>query len=728
VTGLELATSRKTNMQQKVTSQIGTTQISIDTGKIAKLADGAVIVSCGDTMILASAVSATAIREGQDFFPLTVDYREKAAAAGKFPGGYFKREGRPTEKETLTSRMIDRPLRPLFPQGYFYDTQIISILLSADGQNDPDILALNGASAALCVSDIPFAGPVGAVRVGRVNGQFVANPTHSEREQSDLDLVYVGTENDVIMIEGAANEVPEPEFVQALEFAHAHAREMIRIQKQLAEQIGKPKREMPLLQVKPELLEVAYQVAGDRIEGALYTEGKVARAKAIDGLREEVKTSILEKYPEADAFSISQAFDYIQKKAFRISILEKKKRVDGRGYTDLRPINCEVGVLPRAHGSAIFQRGETQALTLATLAPIEEAQMIDAYGGGEQSKRFILHYNFPPFSVGETGRTGAPGRREIGHGALAERSLEPLVPSENDFRYAIRVSSEIMESNGSTSMASVCGGMLALMDAGVPMKGTVAGISVGLVTEHGEDRQLNRYELLTDIIGSEDHFGDMDFKVCGTDAGITGYQLDLKLPGISHKILGEAILRAKEARTKILEIMRRAIDKPRPELSRYAPRIETIKINPDKIGALIGPGGKTIKGIVAETGAEINIEDDGSVHIYATSGESMARAKEIIGGMTREIEIGTTYQGRVVSTKEFGAFVEVFPGKEGLVHISELADFRVKRTEDVAKVGDIIWVKCIGIDDKGRVKLSRKAALKERAEAETGQRQEDTTR
>jgi polyribonucleotide nucleotidyltransferase len=709
-------------MQQKVTAQIGTTHISIDTGKIAKLADGAVIVSCGDTMVLVSAVSATAIKEGQDYFPLTVDYREKAAAAGKFPGGYFKREGRPTEKETLTSRMIDRPLRPLFPQGYFYDTQIISILLSADGQNDPDILAINGASAALCVSDIPFGGPVGAVRVGRVNGQFVANPTHSEREQSDLDLVYVGTENDIIMIEGAANEVPEGDFVQALEFAHAHAREMIRIQKQLAEQIGKPKREMPLLHVKPELLEIAYQVAGDRVESALYTEGKVARAKAIDALREEVKMSILEKYPETDAFSISQAFDHVQKKAFRISILDKKKRVDGRSYADLRPISCEVGVLPRAHGSAVFQRGETQALALATLAPIEEAQMIDAYGGGEQSKRFILHYNFPPFSVGETGRTGAPGRREIGHGALAERSLEPVVPSENNFRYAIRVSSEIMESNGSTSMASVCGGMLALMDAGVPMKGTVAGISVGLVTEHGEDRQLKRYELLTDIIGSEDHFGDMDFKVCGTDAGITGYQLDLKLPGISHKILGEAILRAKEARTKILEIMRSAIDKPRPELSKYAPRIETIKINPDKIGALIGPGGKTIKGIVAETGAEINIEDDGSVHIYATSGESMARAKEIIAGMTREIEIGQTYQGRVVSTKEFGAFVEVFPGKEGLVHISELADFRVKRTEDVAKVGDIIWVKCIGIDDKGRVKLSRKAALKERAEAETGER------
>jgi polyribonucleotide nucleotidyltransferase len=708
-------------MQQKVTAQIGATQISIETGKIAKLADGAVVVSCGDTMVLASAVSATTIKEGQDYFPLTVDYREKAAAVGKFPGGYFKREGRPSEKETLTSRMIDRPLRPLFPQGYFYDTQVISILLSADGQNDPDMLAINGASAALCVSDIPFAGPIGAVRVGRVNGQFVANPTHTEREQSDLDLVYVGTEDDVIMIEGAANEIPEDDFVKALEFAHGHAREMIRAQKELASQVAKPKREMPLLQVNQELLEIAYQVASDRIEGALYTEGKVARSKAIDALREEVKTAIVEKHPETDKFAISQAFDYVQKKAFRRSILEKQKRMDGRGYQDLRQITCEVGVLPRAHGSAIFQRGETQALALATLAPIEEAQNIDAYGGGVQSKRFILHYNFPPFSVGETGRTGGASRREIGHGALAERSLEPIIPSENDFRYAIRISSEVMESNGSTSMASVCGGMLALMDAGVPVKGTVAGISVGLVTETDDKGQLKRYELLTDIIGSEDHFGDMDFKLCGTDNGVTGFQLDLKLRGVSHKIMAEAIGRAKEARTKILGIMRSAIDKPRTELSKYAPRIETIKINPEKIGALIGPGGKTIKGIVAETGAEINIEDDGSVHIYATSGESMARAKEIIGGMTREIEIGQTYQGRVVSVKEFGAFVEVFPGRDGLVHISELADFRVKRTEDVANIGDMIWVKCIGIDDKGRVKLSRKAALKERAEAETGQ-------
>jgi polyribonucleotide nucleotidyltransferase len=707
-------------MQHKVTAQIGSTQINIETGKIAKLADGSVIVSCGETIVLTSAVSATSLKEGQDWFPLTVDYREKAAAVGKFPGGYFKREGRPSEKETLTSRMTDRPLRPLFPAGYLYDTQIISILLSADGENDPDILAINGASAALCVSDIPFNGPIGAVRIGRVNGEFVANPTHAEREQSDLDLVYVGTENDIIMIEGAADELPEDEFIKSLEFAHGHAREMIRIQKELAAQVGKAKREMPLIEVQPEILEIADRVAGDRIEAALYTEGKVARSKAVNGLRDEVKEAVIEKFPEADKFAINQAFDYVQKKSFRRNILDKQKRVDGRGYDDLRKITCEVGVLPRAHGSAIFQRGETQAMALATLAPIEEAQNIDAYGGGETSKRFLLHYNFPPFSVGETGRFGGASRREIGHGALAERSVEPVVPNEEDFRYAIRITSEVMESNGSTSMASVCSGMLALMDAGVPIKTPVAGISVGLVTENDESGNLKRYNLLTDIIGSEDHFGDMDFKLCGTRDGVTGFQLDLKLPGVSHKILGEAIHRAKDARTKILDSMAEALDKPRESLSKYAPRIETIKINPEKIGALIGPGGKTIKGIVAETGAEINIEDDGSVHIYATSGESMARAKEIIGGMTREIEVGQTYHGRVVSIKEFGAFVEVFPGKDGLVHISELADFRVNRTEDVAKIGEMIWVKCIGIDDKGRVKLSRKAALKERGEIETG--------
>src|SRR5467141_2006570 len=707
-------------MQQKVTAQIGSTQISIETGKIAKLADGAVIVSCGDTIVMASAVSATSIKEGQDWFPLTVDYREKAAAVGKFPGGYFKREGRPSEKETLTSRMTDRPLRPLFPKGYFYDTQVISVLLSADGENDPDILSITGASAALCISDIPFAGPIGAVRIGRINGEFVVNPTHSQRQQSNLDLVYVGSAEEVVMIEGAADEISEEDFIRALEFAQPYVRQIVDMQKELTAAAGKPKREVQLLSVRDDLLEIAYQVAGDRIEAALYTPGKVARSKAVDALRQEVNATILAKYPDATPFEISQAFDYLQKKAFRVSILDRKTRCDGRGLHDLRTLAGEVGLLPRSHGSALFQRGETQALALATLASAEEAQMIDAYTGGDPSKRFILHYNFPPFSVGETGRFGSTSRREIGHGALAERSIAPIIPSEAEFPYAIRISSEVMESNGSTSMASVCAGVMALMDAGVPIRTPVAGISVGLVTEFEGDK-LTRYTTLTDIIGSEDHFGDMDFKLCGTDNGVTGFQLDLKLPGVSHKIMSEAIMRAKEARTKILGIMRSAIDKPRAELSKYAPRIETIKINPEKIGALIGPGGKTIKGIVAETGADINIDDDGSVHIYATSGESMARAKEIIGGMTKEIEIGATYQGRVVSTKEFGAFVEVFPGKDGLVHISELADFRVKRTEDVAKVGDSIWVKFIGIDDKGRVKLSRKAALKERAEKEKGQ-------
>lgn len=704
-------------MQHTITIEVGGSPIIIETGKLAKLADGAVTVRSGDTIVLVSAVSATTIKEGQDFFPLTVDYREKAAAVGKIPGGYFKREGRPSEKEILTARMTDRPLRPLFPKGYFYDTQIIGVLLSADGEIDPDILFINGASAALMVSDIPFAGPVGAVRVGRVNGEFVINPTHAQRADSDLDIVYVGNENDVVMIEGAADEVPEEDFIRALEFAQASVRQIVLAQKDLAVKAGKPKREAPLLLVKDELLEIAYQVAGDRIEAAIYRPSKVERSKAIDALKTEVKAAILEKFPEATAFEISQAFDYLQKKAFRISTLDKGIRADGRGYRDLRVLTAEVGLLPRAHGSALFSRGETQAVTLATLAPADEAQMLDAYTGGDSEKRFILHYNFPPFSVGETGRTGSPGRREIGHGALAERSIAPVIPAENEFPYAIRVSSEIMESNGSTSMASVCAGVLSLMDAGVPIKKPVAGISVGLVTEYDANGNMLRYQTLTDIIGSEDHFGDMDFKLCGTDTGVTGFQLDLKLPGVSHKIMAEAIRQAKEARGTILGVMASALAEPRKELSVYAPRIETVKIPVDKIGLLIGPGGKTIKGIVAETGAEINIEDDGSVHIYSNNGESLQRAKDIIAGMTKEIEVGVIYHGTVVSTKEFGAFVEALPGKEGLVHISELADFRVNKTEDVVRVGDAIWVKCIGIDDKGRVKLSRRAAMKERNEA-----------
>jgi polyribonucleotide nucleotidyltransferase len=706
-------------MTAKVSKTIGSSDLTIETGKLARLADGSVTVRSGETLILVAAVSATSVKEGQDFFPLTVDYREKAAAVGKFPGGYFKREGRPTEKETLTARMTDRPLRPLFPKGYYYDTQVISVLLSADGENDPDILSINGASAALCVSDIPFAGPIGAVRVGRVDGQLVVNPTHSQRQLSDLDLVYVGNENDVVMIEGSADELAEEEFIKALEFAQGFVREITAMQKELAATAGKPKRNVALLTVRDDLLEIAYQVAGDRIEAALYTSGKVARSKAVDALSSEVKQAILAKYPDATSFEISQAFDYLQKKAFRVSILDKKVRCDGRGFLDIRPLSGEVGLLPRSHGSALFQRGETQALALATLASAEEAQIVDAYTGGEGSKRFILHYNFPPFSVGETGRVGSTSRREIGHGALAERSIAPVIPSETAFPYAIRISSEVMESNGSTSMATVCAGVMALMDAGVPIRKPVAGISVGLVTEY-EAEQLKRYNTLTDIIGSEDHFGDMDFKLCGTRDGITGFQLDLKLPGISSAIMAEAIHQARDARMKVLDVMNEAIQDPRKELSQYAPRIETIKIHPDKIGLLIGPGGKTIKGIVAETGAEINIDDDGSVHIYSSSRDSLNRAKEIIAGMTKEIEVGEMYHGRVVSIKEFGAFIEVLPGKDGLVHISELADFRVKNVEDVVKVGDLVWVKCIGIDEKGRVKLSRKAAMKDRnADAES---------
>jgi polyribonucleotide nucleotidyltransferase len=697
-------------------SQVGSTTIQFQTGKLAKLADGAVTVQCGESIVMVSAVSATKIKEGQDFFPLTVDYREKAAAVGKFPGGYFRREGRPSEKEILTARMTDRPLRPLFPKGYLYDTQIISILLSADGENDPDMLSINGASAALMVSDIPFAGPVGAVRVGRVHGEFIANPTHSQRAESDMDLVYVGTRDEVIMIEGEANEIPEADFIKALEFAHVHARALVDAQIQLAAAVNKPKREVPLMLVRDDLLEIAYAVAGDRIESAIYLPSKVARGKAVDALKNEVALAVKAKFPEATGFEVSQAFDYLQKKAFRISILDKSVRCDGRKLNELRKLSGETGLLPRSHGSALFARGETQALALATLATTGEAQDLDGYTGGVTSKRFILHYNFPPFSVGETGRTGSPGRREIGHGALAERSLAPVIPSEANFPYAIRVSSEIMESNGSTSMASVCGGCLALMDAGVPIKSPVAGISVGLVTEF-EGSHLKRYSLLSDIIGSEDHFGDMDFKICGTNEGITGFQLDLKLAGVSHQIMCEGIHEAKRLRTQILEFMNGVLAAPRSDLSKYAPRIETIKIPVDKIGQLIGPGGKNIKSIVAETGCEINIDDDGTVHIYSNNPEGMARARQIISGMTAEIEIGQIYQGRVVSIKDFGAFVEVLPGKDGLCHISELAESRVNKTEDVVKVGEVIWVKCIGVDDKGRIKLSRKAAMRERDQA-----------
>jgi polyribonucleotide nucleotidyltransferase len=695
-----------------VTSQVGSNPITFETGKIAKLADGAVIVTCGETVVLVTAVSQTKVKSGQTWFPLSVEYKEKASAAGQFPGGYFKREGRPTEKEILTSRMTDRPLRPLFPKGYLYDTQIVALLLAADQINDSDILSMNGASAALAISDIPFAGPIGAVRVGRVDGQFVINPVFADRELSDLDLVYVGNKTDVIMIEGAANELPEADFIKALYFAQGAVQKLVEAQEELVRLAGKPKREYSLTLAKDELLEIGYEIAGSRIEDAIYAASKVERGKKVGILRDEVEAAIKARYPESNDFDVEQVFEYIQKKAFRISIMEKGVRADGRKIGDLRPLFAEANSLPRVHGSAIFARGETQAMGICTLAPADEKQFFDNYAGGENSKRFILHYNFPPFSVGETGRMGGLNRREIGHGALAERSIAPVIPDVEDFPYAMRVSSEVMESNGSTSMATVCAGTMSLLCAGVPLKAPVGGISCGLVTDWNDDGTMKEYKVLLDIIGSEDFYGDMDFKLCGTDAGVTGYQLDLKLPGLSLAILEEAVHIAKAARTTIIAKMTEAVNGPQ-QLSPHAPRIVSVKIPADRIGELIGPGGKNIKGIQAESGAEINIEDDGTVHIYASKQEGLERAKSLIERMFQEIEVGKVYTGKIVSITNFGAFMEVLPGKDGLIHVSELAEGRTENVEDIVKKGDVITAKCLGVDEKGRVKMSRKAVLRD---------------
>jgi len=696
---------------EKISCQVGTQEMTFETGKMGKLADGAVTVQVGDTVVMVTAVSQTKVREGQDWFPLSVEYKEKAAAAGRFPGGYFKREGRPTEKEILTCRMTDRPLRPLFPKGYLYDTQVVSLLLSADGVNDSDILSMNGASAALMVSDIPFAGPIGAVRIGLVDGEFIVNPTFEQRAESSLDLVYAGLRDKVIMIEGGANEIPDEKFKESLIFAQNAITPLLDAQDELVKLAGKEKRTPVLLEVHDEMLEIAYEVAGDRIEAAIYQPSKHARGAAVGALRKEVEAKILEKFPEANDFAMSQAFDFLQKKAFRISILDKGQRCDGRDIDTIRPLSGEVSLLPRTHGSALFARGETQALAIATLAPADEKQYLDNYAGGEDTKRFILHYHFPPFSVGETGRMGGINRREIGHGDLAERSIKPVIPDEADFPYAIRISSEVMESNGSTSMASVCSGVMALYDAGVPLKRPVAGISCGLVTEFEGDA-IKRYVTMLDIIGNEDFMGDMDFKLCGTSEGVTGFQLDLKLRGLSLDIFLEGVDKAAKGRHQVLDVMNSVISAP-AELSQHAPRIESFKIDPQKIGELIGPGGKNIKGIQAETGADINIADDGMVSIYAAHEEALKRAIELVKRTTAEIEVGVTYHGKVVSTTNFGAFVQVLPGKDGMIHISELADFRVEKVEDVVKVGDMVHAKCIGVDERGRVKLSRKAAMAE---------------
>ena len=702
-------------MSEKTTIKVGDKEIILETGKMARQADGAVTVQMGETIILVAAVAASEARAGQDFFPLTVDYREKASAAGKFPGGYFKREGRPSEKEILTCRLTDRPIRPLFPKGWFNEVQVQTLLLSADGENDPDIMSILGASVALTVSDIPWAGPLGAVRVGRIDGEFVANPTHTEREESDLDLIYVGNKTDVVMYEGSAHEITEEDFMAALRFGQEACQPMIEAQEKWREAIGKPKREIVTLQIPDEVTAEARSLIADKVIPTLLIESKKEREAGWNAVKAEAGEKLKEKFGE-EAVSgqvLGEIFYKIQKEAVRKLILDDSKRLDGRGFSDLRPISSEVGLLPRAHGSSLFTRGETQALASVTLGTLDDSQTFDAYAGGETEKQFLLHYNFPNFSVGETGRISGPGRREIGHGALAERSISPMFPFES-FPYAVRIVSEIMESNGSSSMATVCGGSLALMDAGVPLKSPVAGISIGICTEADDDDNIDRYQVLTDIIGWEDAFCDMDCKIAGTSNGITGFQLDLKLKGLPLGIMEEALQASKVARKSILEQMATTIAEPRKEFSKYAPRITTIRINPDKIGALIGPGGKNIKRIVEESGCEINIEDDGSVKVYSVSEEGLNIAMSEIDGITAEIEVGKTYRGKVVSIKEFGCFVEVLPGQDGLCHISELANFRVKRTEDIVQMGDEIWVKVIGIDDKGRVKLSRKVAMEER--------------
>ncbi|OIO59703.1 MAG: polyribonucleotide nucleotidyltransferase [Verrucomicrobia bacterium CG22_combo_CG10-13_8_21_14_all_43_17] len=702
-------------MKQKHTVTVDELGITFSTGSIAKQANGAVVVSLADTNVFVSAVVANSVRPDQDFFPLTVDYREKFSAAGRFPGGFIKREGRPSEKEILTSRLCDRPLRPLFDKGFINEVQVIGILLSADMENEPDILMVNGASAALMCSDIPWNGPVGCVRVGEIDGEFVANPTNDQLFESTLDLIYVGTEKEMLMIEGSADQLPDERFIEALEFAHQKVQKIIDAQKELAKLVNKTKKEFKLIKADEKVLEICKKVADKKIAEAVFQDQRSERDAAVSAIKEEAIEAVKKELGEEnfDGNQVRLAFEEIQEHVYRHNILDAGKRADGRGPKDLRTIECETDVLPRVHGSAIFARGETQALVLATLGTSRDSQDLDGLTGGAQSKSFLLHYNFPPFSVGETGRFGFTSRREIGHGALAERSLLPVLPPEEDFPYSIRLVSEVMESNGSTSMASICGGCLALMDAGVPISSPVAGISVGLVTENDNKGDISKYVLLTDILGAEDHFGDMDFKIAGTSQGITGFQLDLKIKGLPLEIAKEAIQQNKEARFQILNKMKEELPEPKQELKAHAPRVHQMQIDPDKIGLLIGPGGKNIKKITEVSGAQIDINEDnsGRISIFATSQESMDRAISEVNAITSDIEPGQSYSATVKSVREFGVFVECLPGKEGLVHVSELAEGPVDNVEDVCKLGDVMTVKCIGIDEKGRVRLSRRAAI-----------------
>lgn len=676
--------------------------LAIETGKLAEQASGAVTVRYGETVVLVTVCASTQPREGIDFLPLTIDYEEKLYAAGKIPGGYFKREGRPTQEAVLASRLTDRPLRPLFPKGFRNDVQIMITILSADQENDPDILAIIGASAALGISDIPFTSLIAASRVGYIDGQFVLNPTFTQLTSSTLDLIVAGTAEAVVMVEASGKEATDEVVIEAIKVGQAAVREIIKLEEELIQTCGKPKIEIATREVNPEVEAAVSSILGSRLSQGLDCRDKLEQEQVLSELKEELLEKLDGTFSHQEVLEV---FESKLKAEVRANILEQGLRPDSRGLAEIRPITCEVATVPRPHGSGLFTRGGTQVLTIATLGSPGEEQHIDGIGQ-EESKRFIHHYNFPPFSIGEVRRIGTPGRREIGHGALVERALAPVIPSEEDFPYTIRLVSEILSSNGSTSMASVCGSTLSLMDAGVPIKAPVAGIAMGLVK-----RDQGDYVILTDITGLEDRLGDMDFKVAGTSEGITALQMDIKIKGITEEIMAKALDQARAARLFILEKMQQTISVSRPELSKYAPRMIKITINPDKIGSVIGPRGKTIRSIIDETKTTVDINDDGTILIGSSSEEAAQKAIKIIEELTREVEVGGIYTGKVTRVTNYGAFVEVLPGKEGLVHISELADYRVPSVEDVVKVGDEIMVQVTEIDRLGRINLSRRAIL-----------------
>ncbi len=679
-------------------------KLTIETGRIARQADGAVFVQYGDTAVLVAAMASKKRIEGLDFFPLMVEYREKTYAAGRIPGGFFKREGRPTEKETTTSRFIDRPLRPLFPKEFNYETQIIASVFSADQENNPDLLAMIGASTALMISDIPFAGPIAGVRVGRIKEQFICNPTISQLKESDLDLIVAGSKDAVVMVEGKAKIVPEEEILKAIIFGQNQLQAILELQEEIRKAIGKAKREVLPSSEDQTLLEAVESRVTDQMKEAIKIPSRLERKQKMEEILDSTLNELTTEEDDEKRKAVGHYFEDVEKKLVKQLIRQEGKRIGDRGLAEIREITCEVGVLPRTHGSALFTRGETQALAVITLGTSGDEQIVEALEG-ESSKTFMLHYNFPPYCVGEVKPIRGVGRREIGHGVLAERALLPVVPSEDNFPYTIRIVSDILESNGSSSMATVCGGTLALMDAGVPIKAPVAGIAMGLIEEEGD------FYILSDILGDEDHLGNMDFKVAGTREGITVLQMDIKTSGVNEEILRRALAQAKEGRIEILEKMLAVIEAPRPDLSVYAPRIVTIYVKPERIKDVIGPGGKIIKGIIRSTGVKIDIDDTGKVNIASIDSEAMKEAIEMVKKLVQEVEIGKLYLGKIKKIMDFGAFVEIFPGTEGLVHISQLTDEYVRQVQDVVKEGEEIMVKVLDVDPQGKIRLSRKEAL-----------------